>query len=677
MEITTIETLNPKVKKLLSSRQESRLISIPFLLRFSKTKDTALPKYFSLFTFLILLAFNTNAQTNLTTNPNLEIKSERSMYAKVFLKPNGKYEAILSPAPVHYKKNGAWEEINTKITRDDAGYKNESNVIQSYFPNNINGLDKIKLIVNSNDQIFIHSEKKLVLLNDQTNSIILASNSNNSIANVANNTINYSAIYTGISDEFTILNGEIKNNVVLNAPPTLLNNISSGYFGFQEIVELPQGWKITMPYSTVNGLTSSSLSIVDSKNSEVLSIPEPVFFDNYGPEPDGANMVEGKYLVMQENNCWTITTLVPVTWLKDVNTKYPISIDPTVVIAGNTGGWQSPNNFVDNPAFVFIGVCCGNLTHRAWIKFNVSSIPTNSCITNVEIEPDVTTVVANTPELVLMNDVTGAFGPYGAIVPAAYTDFGNGFYTSFTITGVGLYGYYSLGANANALLQAQLPGGWFQVAFQFSNEPSTDYKIMTATSSNLRVTYNAPPCVVLPIDLISFDAKCDDSKVNLNWETASQTNNDHFTIERSANGIDYKTIGTVAGAGNSSSNLNYSFTDESPTNGINYYRLSQTDFDGKSVSYNVTSCNITGKLIGNVYPNPSTGEFSIAVDNSVSEIQIYNTIGQKIYDKSLLQNSGNTLDVDLSSQTSGVYILNIIQPNHNSKIVKKLIVYPR
>jgi|GEM_PF-980490 len=184
-------------------------------------------------------------------------------------------------------------------------------------------------------------------------------------------------------------------------------------------------------------------------------------------------------------------------------------------------------------------------------------------------------------------------------------------------------------------------------------------------------------CGVLPISLLDFNCTLVSGGIKLNWSTATETNNKYFIIERSTDGVNFQTIATVQGAGNSSSTLNYAYTDETPFNGLNYYRLSQTDFDGKSASYNITSCNVNNELIGNVYPNPSTGKFSVSIDNSVSEIQVYNTIGQKIYDKSLLQNSGNTIDLDLSSVASGVYILNVIRPNLNKTIVKKIIVYPR
>jgi hypothetical protein len=615
--------------------------------------------------FFVFISFIGKAQTN--SNQNTEITNERGMYTKVFLKTNGEHEAVLSSSPVHYKKNGSWEEINTMLIPVKGGYKNETNVIRSYFPVSNSSSDKIKLILDQGNELFIHAEKELLVLTGQNVISSIPANPNNSIANVSGGFISYPDIYENISDEFSVKNGEIKNTIILNALPHALKKVSSGYLGIRETLELPAGWKITSIDN--NTLTASSLLISDAQNNPVLSIPEPVFFDSYGLRSDGSGMVEGKYLIAQENDHWTITTLVPVTWLKDPNTKYPVSIDPTVIIAGTTGGWQSPNNFVDNPGFVFIGVCCSNLTHRAWIKFNIAGIPSTSCITNVEIQPNVTSVANTIAEAVLINDVTGAFGPYGGINAAAYNDFGTGNYTSFTITTTGLYGYYSLGASANTLLQSQIPGGWFQVAFQFVNEPSTNYKIITATSSNLRVTYAAPPCVVLPIELLSFDSKCNNGKVDLSWETALERNNDHFTVERTKDGINYETVGTVAGAVNSNENLRYTFVDDNPLKGTSYYSLKQTDRNGNSEALKLVAVNCGHVKELAVSPNPNTGAFTLEGAGQNDEIIITDMYGQIVFQTKI---TGEKTQIDLSRHVNGIYFIRTVSEKGSE--LKKMII---
>jgi len=108
----------------------------------------------------------------------------------------------------------------------------------------------------------------------------------------------------------------------------------------------------------------------------------------------------------------------------------------------------------------------------------------------------------------------------------------------------------------------------------------------------------------LPIQLISFEAYLDHNNVILEWLTASEINNDFFTIERSKNGQDWESIITRDGAGNSLTEINYLETDFRPYAGISYYRLKQTDFNGLfSYSQTVTINRDSGDEFL-IYPNP-------------------------------------------------------------------------
>lgn len=91
-----------------------------------------------------------------------------------------------------------------------------------------------------------------------------------------------------------------------------------------------------------------------------------------------------------------------------------------------------------------------------------------------------------------------------------------------------------------------------------------------------------PSCTsVLPIELIEFNAVRSRQFVELTWETASEKNNNYFTIERSIDGASFAPIGTLTGAGNSSNKLSYKLIDSTPIEDkVSYYRLKQTDFDG-------------------------------------------------------------------------------------------------
>ena len=107
---------------------------------------------------IILFIFfgqNINAQEVSDLNSNVELIKERGMYSKVYLMKNGDRQAIFSGAPIHYNNIGNLEPIDTRIITSNEGYKNETNIIQSFFPRNVTSTNKINLLVNSTDKIII------------------------------------------------------------------------------------------------------------------------------------------------------------------------------------------------------------------------------------------------------------------------------------------------------------------------------------------------------------------------------------------------------------------------------------------------------------------------------------------------------------------------------------------
>ncbi|MBI5915718.1 MAG: T9SS type A sorting domain-containing protein [Bacteroidetes bacterium] len=98
----------------------------------------------------------------------------------------------------------------------------------------------------------------------------------------------------------------------------------------------------------------------------------------------------------------------------------------------------------------------------------------------------------------------------------------------------------------------------------------------------------------MPVELVDFRANLVQKNVHLSWLTASETNNSHFSIEKSTDGQTFREIGKVAGQGTSYEVHNYQYTDEAPAPGINYYRLRQVDFDGQFSYSPVVSVHFDG-----------------------------------------------------------------------------------
>ncbi|MDZ4665805.1 MAG: ice-binding family protein [Bacteroidota bacterium] len=193
-----------------------------------------------------------------------------------------------------------------------------------------------------------------------------------------------------------------------------------------------------------------------------------------------------------------------------------------------------------------------------------------------------------------------------------------------------------------------------------------------ASVDNVSITI--PTCAVpLPIGLLSFIGYCSKKDILLQWRTSTETNNNYFTIERSLTATNWEIVGTVAGAGNSSSQLNYTLTDITPGEETLYYRLKQTDFNG-NYKYGaiicINKCKDSGVDNLIVYPNPTKGKFELLhteETNTINSIDIFNSEGVKVYTPIDFQSK-----FDLSNNASGIYFMRIQQ---NSKVTNlKLIL---
>lgn len=165
----------------------------------------------------------------------------------------------------------------------------------------------------------------------------------------------------------------------------------------------------------------------------------------------------------------------------------------------------------------------------------------------------------------------------------------------------------------------------------------------------------------LPIELTSFNVKATLQKeAEINWTTATETNNDYFTIERSKDGVTWEMVKTVRGAGSSFLTLNYQTVDTSPYVGISYYRLKQTDFDGQFTYSEIQKIDITthSNLEVTIFPNPATEFITIESTNELGPIIIYNSLGQNVTSQTLLlKNSSHISTLDISTLKKGIYYI--------------------
>ncbi|CAN5560450.1 hypothetical protein BH23BAC1_BH23BAC1_21870 [soil metagenome] len=187
-------------------------------------------------------------------------------------------------------------------------------------------------------------------------------------------------------------------------------------------------------------------------------------------------------------------------------------------------------------------------------------------------------------------------------------------------------------------------------------------------------TFSRTGMSTLPVELLYFEGKMKEKELELKWATAYEDNFDYFTIQRSADAVHFEDIGSVQGAGFSTSIKNYHYTDENPLTGRAYYRLKATDFDGSVEYHKIIAVVSEPQAQAAVYPNPLTGNDFKLISNIKPEangkIRIFNIVGHEVYQSGLMEAiSEHHLSKTLER---GLYI--VIVENGNSKIQSKLTV---
>ncbi|MCB9294842.1 MAG: hypothetical protein H6559_17220 [Lewinellaceae bacterium] len=139
---------------------------------------------------------------------------------------------------------------------------------------------------------------------------------------------------------------------------------------------------------------------------------------------------------------------------------------------------------------------------------------------------------------------------------------------------------------------------------------------------------------LFPVELTAFTARPAGKAVQLQWATATETNNDYFSVEHSTDGRSFREIGRVAGAGTSQEERRYAFADHAPAAGLNYYRLRQHDFDGRYEYSDIRSVVFGGESPWTIYPTLAHESVTVewvSAPGGDSIIEAFNLAGKKVY----------------------------------------------
>jgi hypothetical protein len=183
---------------------------------------------------------------------------------------------------------------------------------------------------------------------------------------------------------------------------------------------------------------------------------------------------------------------------------------------------------------------------------------------------------------------------------------------------------------------------------------------------------------ILPIDLLSFNAAYNSygNVVDLNWSTASETDNKLFTVQKSTDGKDWSDVISVPGAGNSTENHYYDAVDENPTEGITYYRLMQTDNNGMYKFSNPITINVAIQTKNIVLAPSPAGNYTEVTFNSPLQgnaiLSVYDWTGKLLENEQVNMSSKTTsARLNLSNYSNGMYfvVVDNIQEQYTSKLI--------
>lgn len=194
-------------------------------------------------------------------------------------------------------------------------------------------------------------------------------------------------------------------------------------------------------------------------------------------------------------------------------------------------------------------------------------------------------------------------------------------------------------------------GGW-----QITVTNQNGYSVTTGPGANTGCT--TCPGSPLPVSLVSFEGNATAKGVQLKWVTLSETDNSHFEIERSNDGVRFDFIGKVEGHGTSNETNIYNYTDESPARGVNYFRLKQVDFDGASVYTDIITVKVDGSYDVTISPNPvmEVAKVKLGAVQPNTVIEVISSTGQVV---KIVPVNSNTQEVFMGDLANGIYFFRL------------------
>ncbi len=200
---------------------------------------------------------------------------------------------------------------------------------------------------------------------------------------------------------------------------------------------------------------------------------------------------------------------------------------------------------------------------------------------------------------------------------------------------------------------------------------------LTGDVWRVSVSFDPAQLITLPVTGVNLSAALNGNDVTLHWKTLTESNSDQFEIERSTDGINFSRVGCKAATGNSTSEINYNYTDPGMQANIYYYRLKMVDLDGQYSYSNVAIIRKTGGIRGiRAFPNPSRDNINLEFSNTKGNyvIAVLNQAGQELKTSKInITNAVQYVTVERGGLPPGLYIARISNVENNETFLERII----
>jgi hypothetical protein len=424
----------------------------------------------------------------------------------------------------------------------------------------------------------------------------------------------------------------------------------------------------------------SSLSMINEYAATSQTAGFPYSIGYYGIETD--NGFQTTFNGLDPNGTWTFAIkenssteisfvsvklkFGPKILLNDIKTSNSYDnctsaqcIDSRQITVATNNGFQSADPILT--AITPDGSCGfnGANNNSAWFQFTASSTTAYLTVSGMDATGN------NTQLVVIQKPVAGCVDQGSSwVIPTGGCLNTSNNTAYLTANGGGNFTYSSSGMSLNTEfnLSGLTIGQVYYLYIDGMGGASSDFYI-NAFSGCQTCDNNV---VVLSVDWYSFNPRIIDKTTHINWQTASEKENDYFQIERSKNGVDWEYLDRVEGSGNTHRLTSYGTYDFYPYQGVSYYRIKQVDYNGKFSMSEIKSVYNTAELM--IVPNPNNGIFGIGglSKDQINYIKVIDLSGKPIFESST---SDESFEIDLTAFLSGLYYV-VINDTETLKVIK-------